>query len=84
VIRGQFNGAVQQPAGRLDDCRHIVGFYPHLGFWSARLPEHHRLVTRAAMPVDDSEFPLGFEACRDGPRQAELSRDAVERVGEKT
>jgi hypothetical protein len=83
VIRGQLNSAVRQQAGRFDDCDHIVGRYPHLGFWSARLPEGHCFLTRTAMPIDDPELPLGFKDCRDGARHAELIRDAVKGIGEE-
>ena len=80
-------GAVQQSgsaaASRLDDCRHVIGLHPHFGFWSARLPENHRFLSRTAMPIDDPELPLRFEPCCDGARQAELIRDAVEGVGKE-
>jgi hypothetical protein len=35
------------------------------------------------MPIDDPELPSGFEDCRDGSRQAQLIKDAVEGVCEE-
>jgi hypothetical protein len=83
VVREQFNGSVQQETGGFNDHCHIAGFYPHLGPWSARLPEDHRLLTRTTMPINDPELPSGFEDCRDGSPQAQLIQDAVEGVCEE-
>jgi hypothetical protein len=83
MVRGKFDSSVQQETGGFDNHRNIAGFYSHFRPWSARLPENHRFLTRATMPIDDPELPFRFEDCRNASRQAQLVRDAVEGVCEK-
>ncbi len=83
MIRRKFNSTAHQQTSRFDDCRQILRFHSHLGFWSARLPENHRFPSRTAMPIHDPKLPLRIELRYDGSRQAQLVWNAVESIGEE-